>query len=386
MRGNATMILGLAYLGFVSLGLPDAMVGVVWPSIRQEFALTQSGLGVILLCAGLGYFASSALAGVLMRRWGVGVVLAASTCLVTLALLGYALAPGWAVLIAFAPLVGLGSGAVDAGLNAYAASHFSARHMNWLHAAFGLGATIGPLVVTAILTGGLSWRWAYVAIGLAMLTMTMLFLTTRAIWQNGGAAGGQHWSAVGAGVALRNRRVWLQISTFLVYTGLEMAAGQWCFALLSEGRGLSAGAAGLWTSFFWGSLVAGRVVLGLVAERVGPDRLVQQGALGALIGAVLLVVAPTPIGLVGLLLLGFSLAPIYPMLMLRTPGRLGPDLAFHAVGFQVSAALVGGIALPGLGGILADRFGLEAIPTLLVVAAVGLVALERALRAGDSRP
>ncbi|MDQ4077107.1 MAG: MFS transporter, partial [Chloroflexota bacterium] len=137
------LLLLLAYLGFISLGLPDAVLGVAWPSIRETFGLSQSGLGAILIAGSSGYFLSSFGTGSLVRRLGVGTLLAVSTALVTLSVAGYAITPFWYLFLGCALLAGLGSGAIDAGLNAYAASHFSTRHMNWLHACWGLGATLG---------------------------------------------------------------------------------------------------------------------------------------------------------------------------------------------------------------------------------------------------
>jgi fucose permease len=381
-RRDSAVLSVLAYCGFISLGLPDAVLGVAWPSMRQTFALPQSGLGVVLLGMAAGFFISSTMAGRLLHRWGIGTLLAVSTGLVMLALFGYALAPSWTTLVACAPIAGLGSGAIDAGINTYAASHFSPRRMNWLHASYGLGTAIGPLLMTAVLAQPLSWRWGYVAVGAAMLVLTVLFAVTHGRWRGDGSASAAR-PPLRSSAALRHKLVWLQVAIFFVYAGIEVTAGQWCFALLSEARGLSTATAGLWASAFWGSLFAGRVLIGLAANRLGPDRLVDAGIVGVLAGALLYVAAPVDAALFGLVLLGFSLAPIYPMLMLRTPGRLGPDLAAHAIGFQVSAAMLGGVVIPSFAGALADRVGLEATALVIVVAALGLLALVAVLRRTD---
>lgn len=373
-----TLLLGLAYLGFVSLGLPDAVLGVAWPSVREVFALPQSGLGLILIAFAAGFFVSSTLAGRLLQRLGVGKLLAVSTGLVTLALLGYVLAPTWPLFLAGAVLLGLGSGAIDAGLNAYAAGHFTARHMNWLHAAYGLGAAMGPFIMTGALAAGLAWRGGYLAIATILLLMSALFFATRGSWR-GDVRLGSFQGGVTAGSVLGRPLVWLQVTIFFVYTGVELTAGQWTFALLSEARGLPTASAGFWAGLFWASLFAGRVLLGFVADRVGPDRLARLGTLGALVGSLALALAPVPIGLAGLLLLGFSLAPIYPMLMSRTPDRLGAEQALHAVGFQVSAAMLGGLVFPSLGGLLADGFDLEATAMLIAAAAGALWLLHEVL-------
>lgn len=384
---RAASLLALAYLGFVSLGLPDSVLGVAWPSLRATFGLPQGAMGLVLACMSAGFFLSSSSVGGLLRRLGVGSLLAVSTGLVAAALLGYATAPGWLPFLAAAAVLGLGSGAIDAGLNAYAAGHFSPRHMNWLHAAYGLGAALGPFAMTGALAAGVGWRGGYLALALILGAMACLFVATRGRWAGDVRLASVRAEAPPAGRLLRRPLVWLQILVFFVYTGTELAAGQWSFALLTEGRGLAPGVAGVWAGLFWGSLFAGRVLLGLVAERVGPDRLVRLGTVGALLGAAALAFAPTPVGLVGLLLVGFSVAPIYPMLMSRTPARLGPEAALHAVGFQVSAATLGALALPSLAGIAADRVGIEAVAWVVVASAAVLWALnETLLRAAPGKP
>lgn len=345
------------------------MPGTAWPSLRETFDLPQSGLGMVLAATLGGFLASSVMAGRLVARLGVGMLLALSTGLVSLCMLGFAAAPTWPLFLASAAVLGVGSGAIDSGLNGYAARHFSARHMNWLHAAYGLGAALGPLAMTAVLAQGFEWRWGYLPLAAALAVMSALFVASRRSWKDdpmpsgGGKAGG----ATGV---LRRPLAQLQIAIFFVYTGVEITAGQWCFALLSEGRGLSTAAAGLVAASFWAALFAGRVLTGVVVDRLGADGMVRVAMLGALVGAVALALAPTPVGVAGILLIGLAVAPIYPLLMSRTPARLGAADALHAVGFQVAAAMLGGVALPGLGGLLAERFGLEAIAVLTAVAAL----------------
>jgi fucose permease len=375
-----TLLLALAYLGFVSLGLPDAVLGVAWPSLRGEFGLPQSGLGLVLAGFAAGFFLSSSSAGRLLQRLGVGALLAASTALVALALFGYGLTPSWSLFLLAAAVLGLGSGAIDAGLNAYAAGHFSPRHMNWLHAAYGLGASLGPFVMTGAIAAGLTWRGGYLLLALVLTGMACLFVATRGRWQGDVRLDGSTSGAsLPAGRVLRRPLVWLQILIFFVYTGAELTAGQWAFALLTEARGMAPTPAGIWAGLFWVAMFAGRVSLGFVADRLGPDRLVRLGTVGGLIGALALALAPTPVGLAGLVLLGFSLAPIYPMLMSRTPARLGGEAALHAVGFQVSAAMLGAFALPSLAGLAADRVGLEAAAAIVAASAAAVLVLHEIL-------
>ncbi|MGK4006203.1 MFS transporter [Sorangium sp. So ce1036] len=373
-------LLILTYVGFVSLGLPDAVLGVAWPSLRDAFGLPQSALGAILVGTGVGYFSSGLAAGRLVQRLGVGKLLTLSSGLITVAMVGYATAPVWPLLILCALVAGLGSGAIDAGLNAYAASNFSARHVNWLHACYCLGAALGPLIATAALAASGSFRWGYAAIGAIMLLLTTSFALTKASFRApvAGGAGAPEAPGASAVAALRRGRVWLQIAVFFVYSGLEVTLGQWCFTINTEARGVAEEAAGLWAGAYWGSLGVGRVLLGVAVERVGADRLLRMATLAALLGSVLFAVGPAWPGAVGLLVAGLGLAPIYPTLMSRTPARLGASTA-HAIGFQVSAAMLGGVILPSVGGVLAARLGLPSIGTLAVIAAAGLWLLHEAL-------
>ncbi|MDL2344576.1 MFS transporter, partial [Deinococcus sp. MIMF12] len=181
----------LAFLAFVSLGLPDGLLGVSWPSMRGTFGVPLDALGLLAAVQTAGYLTSSFLSGRLLRVMPIGTVLALSTLAAAAALLGFALTPGWPLLLAFGFVAGLGGGAVDAGLNAYGARHFSARTLNWLHAFFGLGTTLGPLIVTAVLGSGNVWRWSYVIVGCAQLGLALTFFLTRRRWAGHAAPGGE---------------------------------------------------------------------------------------------------------------------------------------------------------------------------------------------------
>jgi fucose permease len=383
MRPRAGL-LALSYLAFVSLGLPDTVLGVAWPSLRETFRLSQAGLGTVLAATVAGYFLSGILAGRLVSALGVGGLLAWSSAFVAIGLAGYAVAPNWWLFFPVGTVIGLGSGAVDAALNGYAARHFPVRHLNWLHACYSLGATLGPLAMTAVLAKGASFRVGYAALAATLAAMAVSFTATRRSWDDPsaaapGPAGGPAAPRATAMEALRSGRVWLQIAIFFVYTGLEAGTGQWCFTFLREARGLDLETAGGWTTGYWGSIAAGRVVLGFLVDLVGPDRLLRVATFGALAGSVAFATSAGTVGRIGLVLLGVSLAPLFPTLMARTPGRLGHEVSVHAVGFQVSAGTLGAAALPGALGVLAARAGVGAIGFAVVSVAVALALLHEAL-------
>jgi fucose permease len=398
MSKPASVVLALAYVAFISLGLPDTVLGVAWPSLRAGFGVSQSAMGAVLAAGTSGYFLSGLWAGSALSKLGVGGLLALSSGLVSVALFGYALAPSWGVFFPMGVLLGLGSGAIDSGLNGYAARHFSVRHVNWLHGCWGIGASLGPALMTAAIVRGHGYRAGYAMIASVLGAMAVLFLLTRRRWGEPlGAGSSAAERASGEAVpvpaakpasfraALGDSRVWLQILTFFLYTGVESTVGQWCFSWLRERRGLTIEAAGSWTSAYWASLTLGRLVLGGFVDRVGPDRMLRYSTFGALLGVTLFAAGGASVGSIGLLLLGVSLAPMFPTLMARTPARVGDELAHHAVGFQVSAATLGSTLVPALVGVSVAHAGLGAVGVIVVGAAFALLLAHEALLGATRR-
>jgi fucose permease len=380
------LLAALAFAAFVSLGLPDGLLGVAWPSIRRTFDLPLSQLGSLLALIMAGYLSSSFLSGTLVARWGVGRLLLWSNVTMVVSCAGYALAPHWWVTLLCGLLAGLGAGAIDAGINAYIAAHFPARVMSWLHGSWGLGAALGPIIMTAVLVGGQVWRMGYALVALLLAALAVAFARTRALWDDPGAVSSGATivtppAMAGMGETLARPAVWLHLLFFFLYTGLEGSAGQWAYSILTEARGMEPATAGVWVGAYWGSLTAGRFACGVIAPRVSTDTLLRVCTAIAPLGAGLLWFDRGAPALFGLCLLGFVLAPIFPLTISATPGRLGSGYAAHAIGFQVSAACVGGAALPAAGGFLARTYGLEAITAFQLSVAVVLLALHEAVMA-----
>lgn len=379
-----TSLLLLSYLAFISLGLPDGLLGVAWPSIRADFSVPTEAVGLLLTTATVGYLVSSVVAGFSIARLGVGWLLAGSTGLAALALTGYAGSPGLPYLIGCALLLGLGSGAIDAGLNAYAAGAFSPRHMNWMHACFGLGVATGPLIMTTVLGMGLAWRWGYATVALAQAVLAVAFVVTVRIWADRGATAGAVPSADAGPPAtpVRIRQtlalpaVWYGALAFAVYVAIEVGAGLWAYLLLTEGRGLTGTAAGLCVSLYWASLFVGRVVQGVVADRWGTRTVLVGSMLGMVVGAVALAVpGPAWLAVFGLGVIGFGAAPVFPLLTLTTADRVGRQHADRAIGVQIGAAGLGGAIIPGLIGVLISRTSVAALGPALVVLTLAMLAL-----------
>ncbi|MEU1586731.1 MFS transporter [Micromonospora sp. NPDC005710] len=396
-RPRASLLL-LAYLAFVSLGLPDGLLGVGWPSIRGEFDVPTEAVGWVLTAGTIGYLTSSVLAGFTLARVGVGALLAGSTLLASLALTGYAVSPVLAALVGCALLLGLGSGAVDSGLNAYAAGAFGPRHMNWLHAFFGLGVAIGPLIMTAVLSAGLAWRWGYAVVAAAQLVLAAAFaLTVRAWHRDVPASTGASDTAPAAQAGpaptvrdtLRLPAVWSGTLAFALYVAIEVSAGLWAFLLLTEGRGLGAAVAGGCVSAYWGSLFVGRVVQGLVAERLGAGLVLRVSLAGMAVGAALIAVpGPAAIAVLGLVVVGFAAAPVFPLLTLTTAERVGAAHADRAIGLQIGAAGVGAALVPAGLGVLIGNTSVQVLGSALLVLALALIALYEwgARRPTDGQP
>jgi fucose permease len=374
----------IALFAFLSLGLPDGVLGVAWPSLRRTFALPMSQLGVLLWAAALGYLGSSVASGALVARLGLGRVLVASSAAAAASALGYALAPHWSFAVMSAVLAGLGAGAIDAGVNAFAAARLSPQWTTWLHASYGVGAALGPLVTGAILAASSSWRAAYGAIGIALTLMTIGFARTASRWtvDTGPARRGRAGPAVTD--ALRRPAIWRSVSLFFVYAGLEVGAGQWAYSWLVEGRQVAPAAGAAWLALYWGSLTAGRVALGALTTWVGTATLLRGSLAAVPLGVIVLWTGAGPTaGAAGLPLLGLALAPIFPLLIATTPDRVGPVDTTHAIGFQVAAFYLGSAALPGVAGYLAGHLGLDVLGPFLLGTWMALGVLYGAGRGGQ---
>ena len=377
-------LLAVIYMAFISLGLPDSVLGVAWPAMRTTFGQPLQAAGLITLiltaCSSLSSFAS----GAVLRRWGIGSVVVVSGFLTGLALLGFALAPSFVWIMLLAVPLGLGAGSVDAGLNHFVAEHYSSRHMNWLHACWGIGATIGPFIMGSALAGAAGWQAGYRTIGLVQLTLALLFLLTLSVWQH------QHANPQRAAdpLARRDRRSrppawasWLAPSLYLVYATVEVGTGLWTASILIDHRHMAALTAGVWVSFFFGAIMVGRFATGLVAARWGNRKLVRAGLMTAVVGAALFSVGGLPdmVSLAGLVLLGLGCAPVYPSLMHETTRRFDAYTARKVVGRQVGFACMGGAVGPALLGLLGAYWGLDAIMPLVMAALVVLLLLSWSL-------
>jgi fucose permease len=364
----------LAYVAFISLGMPDGLLGVAWPSIRAGFGIPLDAVGMLITAAVVGYTTSSFLSGPLISRLGVGRVLAGSCALTGAGLIGYTLVPEWWMMVLLGVAAGLGAGAIDAGLNTYVAAHFGEGLMQWLHACYGIGVTLGPIIMTIALTTLSSWRVGYRVVGGFQIALATLFVLTLAMWSQKGAPEGKEAPKrltdykTPMRETLRQPRVWMSALLFFLYVGAEASLGTWTYSLLTESRGIDPTTAGIFAGSFWATYTIGRVFAGLYAKRVGVNLLVQGSLSAAILGTILLIWNPfEAANLVAVILIGFAIAPIFPALMSGTNQRVGAKFAANTIGMQMAASGLGAAFFPSLFGVLARQFSLEIVPICLVV-------------------
>ncbi|MBP8303331.1 MAG: MFS transporter [Phycisphaerae bacterium] len=372
----------LAFVAFVALGLPDGLLGVGWPSIRTGFSIPLDAIGMFLAAGVAGYMTSTFLSGFLLARVGVGRILAASCFLTGLALIGYTVVPQWWMMAVLGVFAGSGAGAIDAGLNTYVATHFGEGLMQWLHASWGVGVTLGPIIMTLGLTALDTWRFGYQVVGGFQLALAACFVLTLAMWNRNnvpaddGAKKKLTDYRTTLGDTLRQPQVWLSVMLFFLYVGAESGLGTWTYSLLTESRCVDKTLAGFFAGSYWFTFTLGRIAAGMVASRVGVNGLVLAGLVGALLGTGLLVWNPSEMASVFALAgIGLSIAPIFPAMMSGTSARVGDNHAANTIGMQMAATGFGAAIIPSLMGVLARRISLEIIPVCLLVVYAVLLGL-----------
>lgn len=379
-------VLTLAYIAFITLGLPTGLLGVAWPTMRADFTLPLDALGMLMISTTVGYSLASFFIARLIKRFGIVFLLVFSSFASAAALFAYPIAPAWSMIVGIGTLLGFGSGMMDAGLNTYLASEYKESEMQWLHAAFGLGATFSPIIMTASLSRFASWRPGYIFVGVLMVLIGIAFWVSYPTWKKHQPIDendveieeGQGLMDFQTSIweSLRHPLTWIGILLFLLYTGGEFTLSNWTYTLFTEGRGVSPQIAGIWAGGFWATFTVGRVLGGLFAHRLHVNKLMIGALSLALVGSVFFLWNPLPIiGVLGVFVVGFAMAPMFAGLISSTRQRVGNAHAANAIGIQISAAGLGGAILPSLAGYLAERFSLEAIPKMLSISLLGMLIL-----------
>ncbi len=371
VRNRLPPSLWIAFATFLVLGTTAGLLGVSWPGIRLSFHQSLGALGLVLVAETVGYSVASAVSGPVSHRIGRGWLLFTGAAGAVAGLLMVVLAPVWPVLLAGYTLLGISGGIYDGALNGHVSLIGSVRSMNVLHGVWGLGAAIGPQLAYAMSRSTLGWRGAYLLVAALEVVLAVTFLVTRPQWHVPEAPA----HAERSDEPRRPLLLTLSLLAFFLYTGIEMAAGQWSYSLLIV-RGTPGEAAALAVSAYWGMLCVGRLVIG-VLPRMGPRTVIAASFVIALAGAALFLVTP-----LGLPVLAFGLAPIFPTLMMFTPERFGRRGAASVAGYQVGVAAAGGGVFPALLGAVFTAAGVELLAPLELAAVAGLAVLVGATEAG----
>jgi fucose permease len=359
-------VLSVALGAFVMLGLVDASLGVAWPSLQTFFGRPLSDLGILLVFSSIGYLTASIGYGKLHARLGTAVLLAVGAGFLAGGVAGIALATRWPVVVMSVATIGLGGGLVDTGVNAHAALAFDVGRINLLHACYGMGATLGPGVITMSLLVSNVWRGGYAALAMMQVVSVLAIWKWRTHWAGTAPKTGVETNAGGQSLAQG-----LLLMLFFLYTGLEVATGQWAFTLLSEGRGMRTAAAGAWVAVYWAGLTVGRFGLGIVGDRLGSSRILNSSVVVALLGLAWLWLDPGGLGAIGLPVAGLGFAAVFPTLVSLTPARIGRTASTRNMGYQLAAANLGAAGVPWVLGVAAETQGLAVLgPGLFVTGAL----------------
>lgn len=379
------ILLLIIYLAFISLGLPDSLIGSAWPVMHGELGVPVSYAGIVTMIIAGGTIVSSLLSNRLIRRLGTGLITAVSVLLTAAALFGFSVSHSFYLLCLWAVPYGLGAGAVDAALNNYVALHFVSRHMNWLHCFWGVGASISPYIMGYCLTGGSGWSSGYRVVALLQIILTALLFISLPLWgkRAAGSPGEEQAPARGPGLlqALKIRGVPLVLVTFFGYCALEQTTALWASSYLVQHRGLNAERAASFAALFFLGITAGRFLCGFISDRLGDKRLIRIGLLLASAG-VLLVALPLPFdapALAGLLIVGLGCAPVYPCIIHATPSNFGKENSQAIIGIQMASAYVGTTFMPPLFGLIASQVQIGLYPLYLLFFAVLTLAMSEGL-------
>jgi len=369
-------LLVIIYLSFISLGLPDSLLGSAWPTMVSDLHAPLWGAGLISMTVSLCTVISSVNSARLIRRFGTGRLTAFSGILTATALLGMSAAPHYVFLLMLAIPLGLGAGAVDSAMNNYVALHCQAKHMNWLHCFWGVGTVISPYVMSAVLSLGMKWPSGYRAVSVMQFALSLVILSTLRLW-GGEKAKEEERSAkvlsVAQVLALPGAKQGL--FGFTSYCAVEQTFILWSSTYLVMARGLDAARAASLGGLFFIGMTAGRAISGFIAIRLSPRKMVRLGQVMMLMGCLLLFVPGQTVGIAGLLFMGLGCAPVYPNIVQDTPRNFGAENSQAVIGVQMAFAYMGSLSMPTVFGWLAEAFGYGILPVFSLVITVIMILL-----------
>jgi fucose permease len=379
------LLLAIIYLAFISLGLPDALLGAAWPSMYPQFDVPVSYAGIVSMIIALGTVVSSLQSDRLTKKLGTGKVTALSVLMTAMALFGFATSHSFGMLCLWAIPYGLGAGSVDASLNNYVALHYESRHMSWLHCMWGIGASAGPYIMGYALTAGWGWNSGYHIIAVLQIVLTAILLCSLPLWKQRPAEVLQDGKVQNV-KALSIREV-LQLAgareilvCFFCYCALEQTTGLWASSYLTLHKGVSADTAASFASMFYLGITVGRALSGFLTMKLNDVQMIRLGEVIIGIGVlVMLLPFGQSLSLAGLILIGLGCAPVYPCVIHSTPAHFGADKSQAIIGIQMACAYVGTCLMPPVFGLIANHITVALLPVYLLIILVLMVIMHELL-------
>ena len=369
------MLLIIIYLAFISLGLPDSLLGSAWPVLHKQIQVPLSYSGIIFMIISIGTVISSLNSDKLIRKFGTAKLTAFSTLTTAIALFGFSISRSLIALCLFAIPYGLGAGAIDAALNNYVAVHYASRHMSWLHCMWGLGAMIGPIIMSAALANNENWPQGYRNVGLIQLSLTIVLFATVSLWKNS-----QNDEEEKQGASLSLKEVFAipgvveMMLTFFCYCAMEQTTGLWAASWMVNAKGIDATAAARFASLFYTGITLGRAISGFITLKLNDTQMVRLGLGIITVGLILILQDYSKVfALFGLVIIGLGCAPIYPSMIHSTPSRFGENNSQSIIGVQMASAYVGNTLMPPFFGLLVRSFDVSLFPVYLIVILILMV-------------
>lgn len=379
------LLLAIIYLAFISLGLPDALLGAAWPSMYPQFDVPVSYAGIISMIIALGTVVSSLQSDRLTKKLGTGKVTALSVLMTAMALFGFATSHSFGMLCLWAIPYGLGAGSVDASLNNYVALHYESRHMSWLHCMWGIGASAGPYIMGYALTAGWGWNSGYHIIAVLQIVLTAILLCSLPLWKQRPAEVLQDGKVQNV-KALSIREVLQLVGAreilvcFFCYCALEQTTGLWASSYLTLHKGVSADTAASFASMFYLGITVGRALSGFLTMKLNDVQMIRLGEVIIGIGVlVMLLPFGQSLSLTGLILIGLGCAPVYPCVIHSTPAHFGADKSQAIIGIQMACAYVGTCLMPPVFGLIANHITVALLPVYLLIILVLMVIMHELL-------
>lgn len=376
-----SILLAVIYLAFISLGLPDSLLGSGWPVMQGDLGVPLSFAGIITMIITGGTIVSSLMADRVIRKFGTGKVTAISVALTAIALFGFSFSNSFILLCIWAIPYGLGAGAVDAALNNYVALYYSSRHMSWLHAFWGVGVSISPYIMSVCLTKNLGWAMGYRSIGILQIVLVAILIFSLPLWKEQPEDENAKLKALTVKQAFKIKGVPQVMLAFFGFCALEATAGLWASSYMVGFRGVGVETAACFAALFYLGETAGRFLNGFVADKYGDKQMIRVGIVGMIMGVIMLLLPlkTNYVSLVGLVVIGLGAAPVYPCIIHSTPANFGRENSQALVGIQMASAYVGATFMPPIFGIIAQYINIGLYPVYLAMFAVLMLVMTESM-------